>query len=121
MICAAELALDFLDAAFNEALAVPSFVLGVSLRSPWARASAMAAITAGRSTVLRRCSSVLSFSAPRLVMEWWPFGLSPSTKGMGAPVAALAGPDPRYPVGRAQNKPPHVAARRCWFSGAIMP
>src|SRR6218665_1815879 len=39
-----------------------------SLRSPCARASAIAVITDGRSTVLRWCSSCLSFSAPRLVI-----------------------------------------------------
>src|SRR5437764_3779771 len=37
-------------------------------RSPCARASAIAWITPGRSTVFSRCSSVLSFSAPRVVM-----------------------------------------------------
>ena len=39
-----------------------------SLKSPWARASAIALITEGRSMVLSLCNSSLSFSAPRLVI-----------------------------------------------------
>ena len=54
----AELALDLLDAPLDEALALlGGLVLGVLERSPCARASAMAAMTAGRSTVFSRCSS----------------------------------------------------------------
>src|SRR5439155_4822712 len=36
-------------------------------KSPWERASAIAVITAGRSTVFSRCNSTRSFSAPALV------------------------------------------------------
>src|SRR3990167_4928522 len=62
----------------------------------------MAPITDGRSTVLRRCNSSLSFSAPRLVM------------GMVA-MTVLREVSARKQRGLQgyKRKPPSVAGRRC--------
>ncbi|SOY47600.1 hypothetical protein CBM2589_B190154 [Cupriavidus taiwanensis] len=53
-----------IKACFSLAASYSAF----SDRSPWARASEMALITAGRSTAFRRCSSSFRSSAPRLVI-----------------------------------------------------
>src|SRR5215471_15865526 len=66
--------------SMNPCLSRAAWYSAFSLRSPWARASAMALMMAGRSIDLRRSSSSLSFSKPGRVMgvRWMAMSASAS-------------------------------------------
>jgi hypothetical protein len=106
----AELGLDLLDPALDEALAFFRRVVlsAFSDRSPWVRASAIAVIAFGRSTVFNRCSSCRNSSAPVVVSGM--VLMASSKKSVPAPWAPGCG------IGYSEQKEPWKSIQCDHFS-----